>query len=71
MRTPDLAAYLRAGGVTGFLLGAAVALFGRSTDISSPLQQVVLLGVIAAALGVLVASVVYLVVDWYRHLPRW
>lgn len=68
---PDLATYLVRGGVVGFLAGAALAVLGPQVAFSSVLQQVVLLGVIGAALGVLVASVVYLVVDAVVHRPRW
>lgn len=69
-RPPSLRNYLVAGAVCGFLAGAALALFGEEVPVSSPLQQVVVLGLFAAALGGLVAAVVYLVVDWRRDHPN-
>lgn len=67
---PDLATYLITGALVGFLFGAGLAVFGAQTPMSSVLQQVVLLGVMAAALGALVAAIVYLVVDWFHDHPR-
>lgn len=66
---PHLPPYLVSGGVLGFLVGAALAIFGVETPMSSVLQQVVLLGVLFAALGVLLGAVVYLVADWRHEHP--
>ena len=51
------------------LVGAALAIFGVETPMSSVVQQVVLLGVLFAALGVLLGAVVYLVADWRHEHP--
>ena len=66
---PPLPPYLVAGAVLGFLVGAGLAIFGAETPMSSVLQQVVLLGGLFAALGVLLGAVVYLVVDWRHEHP--
>lgn len=66
---PHLPPYLVSGAVLGFLVGAGLAIFGAETPMSSILQQVVLLGVLFAALGVLLGAVVYLVVDWRHEHP--
>lgn len=68
--TPHLPHYLVSGAVVGFLSGAGLAIFGEETPMSSMLQQVVLLGALFAALGVLLAAMVYLVVDWRHDHPR-
>lgn len=66
---PHLPPYLVAGAVVGFLVGAGLAVFGAETPMSSVLQQVVLLGALFAALGILLGAVVYLVVDWRHEHP--
>lgn len=69
-RAPRLKIYLVTGAVCGFIVGAGLALFGEEVPMSSPLQQVVILGALAAALGVLVSALVYLVADWRHEHPR-
>lgn len=66
---PDLATYLIAGAVLGFVAGAALAIFGEAAPMSSLVQQVVILGAFAAALGALVAAAAYLIADWFHDHP--
>lgn len=68
-RPPSLRNYLLAGAVVGFLVGAALAVFGARVAMSSA-TQVVTLGAFGAALGGLVAAVVYLVADWRHEHPH-
>lgn len=67
---PDLATYLVVGAVLGFVAGTALAIFGQAAPMSSVAQQVVLLGTPGAAVGVLLASIAYLVADWFHDHPR-
>ena len=69
-KPPSLRNYLLTGAVCGFLVGAALALFGEEVPMSSPLQQVAILGLFAAAFGGLVSALVYLVADWRHQRPR-
>lgn len=69
-RPPSLRAYLLLGASVGFLIGAALAIFGHDVPMASIAYQVLSLGVAGAALGGLVAALVYLLVDWRHEHPR-
>ena len=62
-RRPDMVRFLVAGGFVGFVVGAFVGRYGDDVPTSSPLQEIVLLGGLGLLVGLLVASVGYLVAD--------
>jgi phosphate/sulfate permease len=62
-RRPQLVSFLVVGALVGLVAGGLVAYLGPATQSSSVMQDVVLLGAIAATLGALIAAIVYLVAD--------
>ena len=62
-RRPDMVRFLVAGGFVGFVVGAVVGRYGPDIPTSGALQEIVLLGGLGLLVGLLIASVVYLVAD--------
>lgn len=62
-RRPDLVRFLVAGGFLGYLAGSLLGWLGEDAPNSSALQEIVLLGSVGLVLGLLLASIVYLVAD--------
>ena len=65
-RTPNIKRFLITGVVLGFLAGAAVAVIGDPTPSYAASSQLGYLGVMGAALGVLLAGVVAVLLDRRR-----
>jgi purine-cytosine permease-like protein len=66
-RTPNFTRFLVIGAILGFVVGAAVAVVGPQAGNYSTNTAVGYLGVLGAVLGVALAGIVALVVDWLRH----
>jgi uncharacterized protein YcfJ len=62
-RRPDLARFLVTGAVIGALIGGAIGYLGPDAPNSSLLQEVILLAVTGAIVFLLLAAVLYLLVD--------
>lgn len=62
-RRPDMVRFLVAGAFLGFVAGAFVGRYGPDAPNSSALQEIILLGATGLLVGLLVASVVFLVAD--------
>lgn len=62
-RRPDMVRFLVAGGFLGFVVGAVLGRYGPDAPNSSALQEIILLGATGLLVGLLVASVVYLVAE--------
>lgn len=62
-RRPKLVSFLVLGAVVGLVAGGLLGFLGPAAEGSSRMQDVVLLGALAAVFGGFIGSIVYLVAD--------
>lgn len=62
-RRPDLVRFLMTGAILGFAVGGLIAVLGPDAANRSPLQEVILLGLVGVLFFGLLAAVAYLVAD--------
>ncbi len=66
-RTPNFTRFLIVGAILGFIVGAVVGVLGPQAGNYSTNTAVGYLGALGALLGLALAGVTALVVDWLRH----
>jgi uncharacterized protein involved in exopolysaccharide biosynthesis len=66
-RTPNFTRFLVIGAILGFIMGAVFAVVGPQAGNYSTNTAVGYLGALGAVLGLALAGVVALVIDWLRH----
>lgn len=64
VRRPRMVPFLTAGALLGAVVGLVVAWVGPASEVATPAQEMILLGVTGALLGGLVGAVLFLVVEW-------